>query len=324
MATIVKRGARFEAMIARIVDGKTIRKSKTFRTKSEANAWAVFTEQEILDGKLGKFPDKTFWDLLEAYIERRTTRWDINRLKLIQRDEISLVKLAKLDSSHVSAWRDRRLKSISSESVRREWALLSGACRVAIKDLKWMNSNPFTEAELPKKGAPRTRLYACDEIDAILTALGWYDGVPPETVSIRIGYALLFALEVGMRCGEICDLRWDDISPTVARIKKGKTLAASRVVPMTKYAIQIIKILEDYGTQAVFDLTPGQVDALFRKARDRCGIENLTFHDSRATAITRLSKKLDILDLARMIGHSDLKQLMVYYRESAEDIAKRL
>jgi integrase len=63
---------------------------------------------------------------------------------------------------------------------------------------------------------------------------------------------------------------------------------------------------------------------LFRKARGRCGIEDLHFHDSRATAITRLAKKLDILDLARMIGHANLGQLRVYYRETAEDIAAKL
>ena len=33
---------------------------------------------------------------------------------------------------------------------------------------------------------------------------------------------------------------------------------------------------------------------------------------------------LDVLSLARAIGHKDLKMLMVYYRKSAEDLAKML
>jgi hypothetical protein len=41
-------------------------------------------------------------------------------------------------------------------------------------------------------------------------------------------------------------------------------------------------------------------------------------------AITRLAKKLDVLDLARMVGHRDLKQLLVYYNESPNTIAERL
>jgi len=30
------------------------------------------------------------------------------------------------------------------------------------------------------------------------------------------------------------------------------------------------------------------------------------------------------LELARMVGHKDLKMLLVYYNESADEIAKRL
>lgn len=39
---------------------------------------------------------------------------------------------------------------------------------------------------------------------------------------------------------------------------------------------------------------------------------------------TRLARRLDILDLARMIGHANLGELRTYYRERAEDIAARL
>jgi len=65
-------------------------------------------------------------------------------------------------------------------------------------------------------------------------------------------------------------------------------------------------------------------DALFRKIRKRAALEDLHFHDSRAEAIWRLSKKLDVLQLARVIGHRDLKSLLIYYDESASELAKRL
>jgi hypothetical protein len=34
-----------------------------------------------------------------------------------------------------------------------------------------------------------------------------------------------------------------------------------------------------------------------------------------------LARRMDILDLARLSGHRDLKMLMVYYRRTAADIA---
>lgn len=48
------------------------------------------------------------------------------------------------------------------------------------------------------------------------------------------------------------------------------------------------------------------------------------FHDSRAEAIWRLSKKLDVMELARMIGHRDIRSLMFYYNADPGELADRL
>ena len=53
-------------------------------------------------------------------------------------------------------------------------------------------------------------------------------------------------------------------------------------------------------------------------------IEDLHCPDTRHEAITRLAKKLDVLDLARMAGHKDLRQLMTYYNATAEELAAKL
>ena len=77
-------------------------------------------------------------------------------------------------------------------------------------------------------------------------------------------------------------------------------------------------------SDSVFNLEPSQIDSLFRKAKKMTLVEDLHFHDSRHLAITRLARKLDVLALARMVGHRDLRMLQIYYNESAEDMAKRL
>jgi integrase len=41
-------------------------------------------------------------------------------------------------------------------------------------------------------------------------------------------------------------------------------------------------------------------------------IDDLTFHDTRHEAISRLAKKLQVLGLARMVGHRDLRMLQIY------------
>jgi integrase len=97
-----------------------------------------------------------------------------------------------------------------------------------------------------------------------------------------------------------------------------------RDVPLSTKAVSLIESLAKAGERLFEGLTATSRDVLFRAARDKCGITSVTFHDARATAITRLSKKVDILTLARISGHRDLKSLQIYYRESAADIAKRL
>jgi hypothetical protein len=49
------------------------------------------------------------------------------------------------------------------------------------------------------------------------------------------------------------------------------------------------------------------------------------YQDSRAEALTLLSRRMDVMTLARISGHRDLRTLMEsYYRESAGQIASRL
>ena len=59
-------------------------------------------------------------------------------------------------------------------------------------------------------------------------------------------------------------------------------------------------------------------------APGRDGVEEVTFYDTRHEAITRLVSKLNVLDLARMVGHQDIWQLQVYYNAIVDDIAFKL
>lgn len=125
-----------------------------------------------------------------------------------------------------------------------------------------------------------------------------------------------------MRSGEILGMTWEDVgakSVTLPRTKNGDV----RRVPLSPRAREILALLPK-GRSTAFDVDPGVKDALFRRARDAAEIANLHFHDSRAEAIWRLSKKLDVMELARMIGHRDLRSLMYYYNADPDELADRL
>lgn len=99
----------------------------------------------------------------------------------------------------------------------------------------------------------------------------------------------------------------------------------SRDVALTTRAVELLKVMQRTSNQhCVFRLVSGTADTLFRKARDKVGISDLHFHDTRHEATTRLARKLDVLDLARMTGHKDTRSLMIDYNATATELASRL
>lgn len=306
-----------------------VRKTKVFDVKAKASAWAAQTEIDILAGKQGDIPNKTFQELLERYRDevsatKKGERWERMRIGLICRDELAKVKLEDLCASDFAAWRDRRLRSVTAASVRRERTLLSHAVNIALKEWGWLKINPLKDVKMPAAAPARDRRISQDEIDRLLLALGYDYDVAPVMISTRVGAAMLFAIETAMRAGEICGLTWTDVDldKRVATLRMTKNGTARRV-PLSTEAVRILNQVRT-DSALIFNLSTSQVDSLFRKAKTNAMISELHFHDCRHEAITRLAKKLDVLDLARMVGHRDLRQLMVYYNVTAEELATKL
>lgn len=159
----------------------------------------------------------------------------------------------------------------------------------------------------------------------------------------QVSCAFLLALETGMRAGAILSLTWGnvDLERRTATLPKTKN-GDSRQVPLSNLAVNIFANMSNGVLDASvgnlvrpdpsakpFTVTSKSLDVLFRRARDAAvhacpSIATCRFHDARSEAISRLSKRLDVLELARMVGHRDLKSLMSYFRVSAEDLAKKL
>lgn len=329
MAKARKRGNSWRIEVRE----KGISQSGSFSTKARADAWAARVKTEIADGIAGNVPNKPFSALLERYrdfvsVHKAGERWERLRIGLYLRDHTELVdvNLRELNATHVAAWRDKRLAQVSPGSVLREWKLLSSACNVARREWHWLKVNPFSDVKRPKPPDARDVMFSDAQIERLTNALG----TDASTATGRTCIAFLFALETAMRIGEICALTVDDIQGTVAKVRgidrgAGKTRAARRDVPLSIEALRLLALLPAVdGNARIFRINTQQADALFRKGKARALVYERHFHDSRANALTRMAKKLDILALAKAVGHKDLRQLQVYYRESAADMAARL
>lgn len=331
MAGYEKVEKGWKARIHKVVKGEKVRKSKVFDTKAAAVAWATQFENELASGTNGKVKAATFGRLLDEYLAKEAVHLADKgvlakkKIEAFKRDFPALAntQLEDLDTIDFVNWKNTRLEQVAPGTVRREWNIFNPAINFGIKKLKWMFKNPLVSAERPADPPSRNVTFSKKEIELLVHTLGYETDKELKTQTARVGAAFLFAIETGARSGEILNLTWSDIKNNVATIKEGKTLAARRQVPLSKAAIAILKRLPKDG-KTCFELTDQNRDALFRKAMTSAGIKNHHFHDTRATAITNLAKKLDVLALAKMVGIKDLQILNVYYRETPEQIAKRL
>lgn len=285
--------------------------------------------------------------LTEISPNRQGARWEILRLRsFAEREKLLCARqLSSLSEADFSAFRDRRLLDVSASTVRRELALLGAVLGIARREWKWLSHDPL-KIKKPKEPPARRRGVSRDEVIGILSH-----------ANDQVSCAFLLALETGMRAGEILSLTWGnvDLEKRTATLPKTKN-GDSRQVPLSSTGVHLLQLLPSYPYSRlkseprgvlqqvpanrvkssdagqpplVFDISSKSLDVLFRRARDAAipvcpSIATLRFHDSRSEAITRLSRKLEVLELARAVGHRDPRSLMFYYSTSAEDLAKKL
>lgn len=329
MASIRPHRDRYRAQV--YVNG--VRDSAVFDTRREAAQWALEREAELRGKKL---PDKTFGDALRRYAAEETDggggRWERIRLRAMEREPIAKRRIAALGADDFAAWRDARLKqkakgretTVTPGTVAREMNLMRSVLEVARREWRWIRENPMADVRWPQTPKGRARRISPEEVEALAKAFGVWDRLRADTATHRVGLAFLFALETAMRAGEILGLTWPNIHlaeryVTLPRTKNGD----ARDVPLTTRAVEILRTLP-LGFGPAFQLNEGTRDTIWRRVRDQTPHRDVHFHDTRAEAIWRLSKKLDVLQLARVIGHRDLKSLMHYYDESASEMARRL
>ncbi len=328
MASITKRGKRWRVQV-RHGDESV---SRTFATKAEAMAWAVQAEGDHTARREGRSTSDTLRAALKRYVEdvvplRRGERWERVRVTAWLRGEMPYLDwpLGRITAAELSKWRDDRLKEVSGATVDRESTILRAVWTIARKEWRWIASSPWPDVGRPPRAEPRKRRVSDAEAAAIVARLAWKEGAPVVNQSQRTAVAFLVALETAMRAGEILSLsaRTVDLERRVAHLALTKN-GTARDVPLSKRAVELLRsVWTDDGP--LLPVPAATRDVLFRRAVQDCGIVDLHFHDSRREALTRLAKRLQPMDLARVSGHKDLRTLLaVYYAPAVDDLVRAL
>lgn len=157
-------------------------------------------------------------------------------------------------------------------------------------------------------------------------------------------FGILLTLYTGLRIGEVCALRWEDISMNTIHIQrtmqrlKGdsdkteivilppKTSSSDRTIPIPKALLSIIEqhrksngnvLLQDNGNI----VEPRLLQRKFTRLVAACGLEKANFHTLRHTFATRcIEAGVDVKTLSELLGHADVKTTLNKYVHSSLEL----
>jgi integrase len=213
-----------------------------------------------------------------------------------------------LTSEHIEKYRIYRLKErLKKTSVNREMTLLKA---IFNKGIEWGKCSKNPAAQLKpysEKESQRVRYLEKHEKVRLL-----------EVCPLPVRRLVFFALNTGMRRGEILNLCWKDVDFNANLIAVRKTKSKTpRYLPMNAELINMIKSMPSIS-EYVFGNENGQAKwtlyrKKFEKARTDAKITDFHFHDLRhCFASDLVMKGVDLKTVSELLGHSTTKMTERY------------
>lgn len=166
-------------------------------------------------------------------------------------------------------------------------------------------------------------------------------------------FGTLLTLLTGMRIGEVCSLRWKDISledetikitSTMQRIKdtdtksgqktkiyisKPKTLSSGRLIPLSPFAIKLCR--QFYGDADAYILTnktdrymePRALQYRMKQYVNECQLDGVHFHTLRHSFATRcVEVGFELKSLSEILGHANSRITLERYVHSSMELKR--
>ena len=326
MAMIRKRGRKWQAVVRRKGHSPV---SKVFNQKADAVAWGrqkdAETDRAGVQVDTRELETTTVGDILRRYRDEVVARkrsqpvedYVVSRLL---RQPFSVLTLAEMSAAPFAAYRDRRARTVSGSTIRRELGILQHAFDIARRE--WaipLTTNPIKDVKNPSPGRPRTRRLQEGEFERLVAAC-------EECRNDLIEPFIRFAVETGMRRGEITRVRWEqiDLDRRTLHIPETKN-GHPRTIPLTRGAVGTLRALDTLKSKRAFPLSDNAFKCAWRRLQARSGVRDFHFHDFRHEAISRFFEMgLSVPEVALISGHRDYRMLARYTHLRAEDVVAKL
>lgn len=346
MATFQKREGSIRVLI-RKGPYRTKPLTQTFDTMREAKAWATQIEAEIGNNSHQMRSSRTMHEAITKYRDEQSPLKKGADTEIIRLNRFLITlkfinkKITDVDEADIIEWRNTRLKdtrlkdksknlyvTISEATVRREFNLLSSVFSCAKKEWRWIRYNPCEDVDRPADSAPRHKRVRDDVLQRLLDYFGYDDEGAIATGKQQVAAAILFGIETTMRRGEICRIekRFTDFEQHFTYLETSKN-GSRKFVPLSELAEDILRRIEgNEDSPTFFTVRPRYITDEVKKARNKLGIDNVRFHDTRHEGTTRLAKIFNNpADLSKITGHKDINTMVkVYYNPDVEELANTL
>lgn len=335
MASFRKRAGRWQARVHQAGQSAVV---KTFESKDDAQKWARAVEREIDLGSYmpqSKADGITVEELVARYITEvvplmKGADSESFRLRNIVR-LLGRLKLSALTTTAVATYRDKRLKLVSSSTVLRELNSLSAILTQATREWGIGIINPVAGVRKPVANRGRSRRLEIDEQTKLMTALeckgrNSKGQLGAGTRNHWIKPIVQLALATAMRRGELLSLEWKfvDLERRIAHLPDTKN-GMVRNVPLSNAACDLLRRIPRALDGRVFPITVDSLKQAFKRAVDSAGLDDFHFHDLRHEATTRMAQLLpNVIELASVTGHQDLRMLQRYYHPNPTELATKL
>ena len=291
-----------------------VQESSRSSRRSDAEALLSIRKSEILRG-LYKRPVKiTFGEFGERYMEharanKRSWLRDEQMLGHLKKFFGTERQLGEISPTDIEGYKLHRKAKVSGSTVNRELALLKRMFNLAITWDLFLDLNPFRKVKFFREFNTGLRVVSPEEEEKLVRNAAPY-----------IQDLIRFALNTGLRIGEIFSLQWSSVDweKSILNVFAPKT-QKTRVVPLN---VEARKVLEYWAlgkrNEFVFynpetgkpfvDLKAG-----FGLARRKAGISGVTWHTLRHTFASRLvNRGVDIVTVQELLGHSTVTVTMRY------------
>ena len=326
MASIRKRNGKWQVQIRRTGH---LSLNRSFIQKINAVRWIremeIDLDQNGLVSKGYKLLDMKFSQILcryrdEIIIHKKSAESESYFIGCLLKHEISKYPIKHLTRELFTNYRDERLKEVKCSTVIRQFSIIRHALTIAKRE--WgipIRENPAANIKMPSKNKGRNRRLNTKELDILL------DGCSSSRVS-WLSPLIQLAIETGMRRGELINVQSEHVDLVLRTLHIPDTKTGEpRTIPLSTHAVQLLSNLIKDEEGRIFPITGNAIRMAWGRLRKRVGITNLHFHDLRHEATSRFFEKgLNVMEVATITGHKDLRMLQRYTHLRAEDLAKKL